>query len=174
MNAGKSTNLIQAAHNYEERGMAVKLYSYCSNRISSRIGIEKEATPFNEKTLLYGIGSKAGIDCIMVDEAQFLTKDQVNQLADAVDELKIPVLCYGIRTDFLGRLFTGSERLLAIADKLVELKGVCLCGRKATMVLRLDEDGNVVNSGPQTLLGREDKYEAVCRKHFNRKFNHGK
>ena len=168
MNAGKSTNLLQAAHNYEEKGMKVKLYSYCSDKVSSRIGIEKKAQPFNEYTQFYGL--YAGVDCILVDEAQFLTEMQVLELADIVDNRKIPVLCYGIRTDFQGNQFSGSSKLLAIADKLVELKGVCLCGRKATMVLRLDKDNKVVREGPQILLGREDKYEAVCRKHFNRRY----
>ena len=176
MNAGKSTNLLQSAHNYKERGMSVRLYAYNKDSVSSRIGIQSPATSFDNSTDFSKIledpehpavrTDPRKIDCILIDEAQFLTLRQVDDLAIIVDTLNIPVLCYGIRTDFQGELFSGSERLLAIADKLIELKGVCHCGRKATMVLRVGKDGKVLEKGPQELIGREDKYSAVCRKHF--------
>ena len=179
MNAGKSTNLLQSAHNYDERGMKTIIYTYDASSVYSRIGISKVAKCFTNSTDFSKILEDPNypavrtdprkIDCILIDEAQFLTVNQVDDLANIADYLKIPVLCYGIRTDFQGELFSGSERLLAIADKLIELKGVCHCGRKATMVLRLDKSGNVVQTGAQELIGREDTYSSVCRKHHGQR-----
>lgn len=168
MNAGKSTNLIQSAHNYEERGMVAKIFTYDALEVSSRIGIEKQAVAYGDNTN-FATCSYLGADCIMIDEAQFLTAQQVDDLADIVDQAKIPVLCYGIRTDFMGELFEGSKRLLAIADKLIELKGVCHCGRKATMVLRLDKNKQVIHTGLQRVIGQENIYSSVCRKHHKLK-----
>jgi thymidine kinase len=176
MNAGKSTTLLQSSFNYVERGMRTLLFTAAVDdrggrgRINSRIGLEAEAVPFSDDTDLDVIISAehgvAPIDCVLVDEAQFLSRVQVDQLAAVCDRLGIPVLAYGLRTDFRGELFEGSARLLAIADKLVELKSVCECGRKATMNLRVDEDGRPVSEGAQTDIGGNDRYVALCRKHF--------
>jgi len=176
MNAGKSTALLQSAHNYREQGMRVVCYTaalddrFGVGRIRSRIGIEADADTFDPSTDLFaGIDDQrgsAGLACVLIDEAQFLTRGQVDQLASVVDVLRIPVLCYGIRTDFQGELFSGSERLLAVADKLYELKTVCHCGRKATMVLRKDDNGQPVFAGGQVQIGGNDRYEPVCRRHF--------
>ncbi len=179
MNAGKSTTLLQAAFNYRERGMTAMLWTAALDvragpgRIGSRIGLTAEALTFTASTDLFGAiaGAPPGRarvpDCVLVDEAQFLTAAQVDALAGVVDRLGVPVLAYGLRTDFRGRLFDGSERLLAIADKLVELKAVCHCGRKATMNLRLGPDGRAVREGAQTEIGGNDRYLAVCRRHFS-------
>lgn len=176
MNAGKSTALLQSAHNYLEQGMRVLLYTaaiddrYGVGRIKSRIGLEAEASIFSAESKLFDeIQAQINenkISCVLVDEAQFLRAEQVDMLADVVDQLNIPVLCYGIRTDFQSQLFEGSCRLLAIADKLTELKTVCSCGRKATMVLRLDSRGAPVFEGGQVQIGGNSKYVSKCRRHY--------
>lgn len=173
MNAGKSTTLLQAAFNYAERGMTTWLFTAAiddragSGRISSRIGLDADATPFDgltdlRRTVLDGLKP----DCVLVDEAQFLTRAQVLQLAALADEDGIPVLAYGLRTDFRGELFEGSAALLGLADNLVELKAICECGRKATMNLRVDARGKAVHDGAQTEIGGNDRYVALCRRHF--------
>ena len=176
MNAGKSTMMLQASYNYQERGMQTLLLAPDidnrdgENIVSSRIGLTAPATSFhtadNLYSLIQSIGSTQTIDCIFIDEAQFLEKQQVKQLSDVTDELDIPVLCYGLRTDFQGNLFTGSEQLLAWADELTEIKTICHCGRKANMVLRIDADGNVIKQGAQIKIGGNDHYISVCRKCF--------
>lgn len=176
MNAGKSTLLLQSAHNYREQGMQVLLYTaaiddrYERGIIRSRIGLQQSASLFDETTnfrheVSEAISSQA-LACILLDEAQFLSREQVDQVARVVDELDVPVLCFGIRTDFQGELFPGSSRLLAIADKLQELKTVCTCGRKATMTVRLDADGQVVAAGEQVQIGGNERYESKCRRHY--------
>lgn len=176
MNAGKSTVLLQASFNYRERGMHTMLFTAALDDragqgvIASRIGLSAPAEVFAAETDLFAVVASAHavgtLNCVLVDEAQFLTKDQVWQLASVADDLGIPVLCYGLRTDFLGNLFLGSQWLLAIADTLTELKAVCACGRKATMNLRIDGDGRPVASGQQTEIGGNDRYVALCRRHF--------
>ena len=176
MNAGKSTTLLQASFNYRERGMTTMLWTAAvddragGGRIGSRIGLEADAHMFGPGTDLFAAVAAAPPDCVLVDEAQFLAPVQVDQLAAIVDRLGVPVLAYGLRTDFLGQLFPGSERLLAVADKLVELKAVCHCGRKATMNLRVDAAGRAMRQGAQTEIGGNDRYVAVCRKHFSEAF----
>lgn len=176
MNAGKSSHLLQADFNYRERGMATMLWtaaldSRSEGMVRSRIGLESDAHRFTPETDLWAAVSDAHaaskLDCVLVDEAQFLQPQQVWQLARLADEAGIPVLCYGLRTDFLGKLFPGSAVLLGIADALVELKAVCHCGRKATMNLRVDESGAAVRQGQQTEIGGNDRYVALCRKHFS-------
>ncbi len=176
MNAGKSSHLLQADFNYRERGMRTMLWTAALDRrsagmVRSRIGLESEAHPFRPDTDLWAEVSAVNAvqkrDCVLVDEAQFLTPDQVWQLARLADEAGIPVLCYGLRTDFRGALFPGSAVLLGIADALVELKAVCHCGRKATMNLRVDSAGQAVREGQQTEIGGNDRYVALCRKHFS-------
>lgn len=177
MNAGKSTNLLQADFNYRERGMATMLWTAAiddrggDRAIESRIGLNAEAHRFSSDTDMWAAVKAAHLiqplSCVLVDEAQFLTKRQVWQLARLADEAGIPVLCYGLRTDFKGELFEGSAALLGIADTLVELKAVCHCGRKATMNLRVDESGGAVRAGAQTEIGGNDRYVALCRKHFS-------
>ena len=177
MNAGKSTTLLQADFNYRERGMATMLWTAQlddrsdDKAIESRIGLGADAHRFTEGTDLWGRVHAAHtvepLACVMVDEAQFLSKDQVWQLARLADEAGIPVICYGLRTDFQGELFPGSAALLGIADTLVELKAVCHCGRKASMNLRVDEAGAAVKAGAQTEIGGNDRYVALCRKHFS-------
>jgi len=182
MNAGKSTNLLQADFNYRERGMATMLWTAAlddrsgGHDIESRIGLGAEAHRFRPETDLFGaIGeAQAGgqaigqpLACVMVDEAQFLTPAQVWQLARVADEGGIPVICYGLRTDFRGELFPGAAMLLGIADALVELKGVCHCGRKATMNLRIDGEGRALREGAQTEIGGNERYIALCRRHFS-------
>jgi thymidine kinase len=174
MNAGKSTNLLQAAFNYAERGMATMLFTAAIDdrarpgRIASRIGLEAEAVPFHPDSDLQALVASVQPPpaCVLVDEAQFLTRTQVLQLASICDNLKIPVLAYGLRTDFQGELFEGSAALLGLADNLVELKAICHCGRKATMNLRVDDDGCPVSDGDQTEIGGNDRYVALCRRHF--------
>jgi len=176
MNAGKSTSLLQSAHNYTEQGMSVLLYTAAVDErvkkgvIASRIGLQSDAQIFEANSELYdeivNLHQQTPYHCIFVDEAQFLSREQVDQLAKVVDLLGIPVLCYGIRSDFQGELFPGSQRLLNIADKLTELKAVCHCGRKATMVVRRDALGNVVKAGEQVVIGGNDSYESMCRHHF--------
>jgi len=172
MNAGKSTTLLQAAFNYRERGMTPMLWTAAlddragEGRIASRIGLASDAHRFEAATDLFAAIAAAPPDSVLVDEAQFLSGAQVDELARVVDELGVPVLAYGLRTDFRGRLFPGSKRLLALADKLIELKAVCHCGRKATMNLRIDAAGRAVREGEQTEIGGNDRYLAMCRRHF--------
>ncbi|MES2698522.1 MAG: thymidine kinase [Pseudomonadota bacterium] len=177
MNAGKSTTLLQADFNYRERGMATMLWTAALDdragdpRVASRIGLAADANRFDADTDMWAAISAAHavqqLACVLVDEAQFLSKQQVWQLARVADEAGIPVLCYGLRTDFQGELFPGSAVLLGIADALVELKAVCHCGRKATMNLRVDASGAAVKAGAQTEIGGNDRYVALCRKHFS-------
>ncbi len=179
MNAGKSTMLLQANHNYQERGMSTIIYTssvddrYGKKEIVSRIGLKAESNIFSDNTNIYkeviNFNKSNRVDCVLIDEAQFLNKDQVAQLGQIVDSLDIPVLTFGIRTDFKGNLFEGSEYLLAWADNLKEIKTVCHCGRKATMVLRLDKNGNVIEEGDQIEVGGNEKYVSICRKHFYEK-----
>jgi len=175
MNAGKSTLLLQAAYNYRERGMEVllltsALYSDAADgQISSRIGIAAEATLYTSETDLFALirdAKKSGrLDAIFVDEAQFLTKDQVWQLARVADHLGLPVLAYGLRTDFRGELFEGSAALLAIADSVREVRTICECGRKATMVVRLGPDGRALTEGEQISI-EKTTYVSLCRRHW--------
>ena len=176
MNAGKSTTLLQADFNYRERGMTTMLWTAelddrgGEKAIERRIGLHAQAHRFAAGTDLWERVMAAHrvepLACVLVDEAQFLSKEQVWQLARLADEGGIPVVCYGLRTDFQGELFPGSAALLGIADALVELKGVCHCGRKATMNLRVDATGAAVKQGAQTEIGGNDRYVALCRKHF--------
>jgi thymidine kinase len=180
MNAGKSTALLQSSYNYKERGMntlvlAPKLDDrYGVGRVTSRIGIEAEATTFSPDENLFEIAERAARDaplhCVLIDEAQFLTREQVFQLSDVTDNLKIPVLAYGLRTDFQGEPFEGSKYLLAWSDNLKELKAICHCGTKATMVVRLDSDGNAITQGSQVVIGGNDRYVSMCRRHFKEAF----
>ncbi|NNM76981.1 thymidine kinase [Sphingomonas sp. ID1715] len=176
MNAGKSTTLLQADFNYRERGMHTMLFTaaiddrYDAGVITSRIGIDAPANSFDPQTDMHAAiaaeHAARPLACVLIDEAQFLTRDQVLQLASVADEIGIPVLAYGLRTDFRAELFEGSKCLLALADVLVELKAVCGCGRKATMNLRVDAEGRAVRHGEQTEIGGNDRYVALCRKHF--------
>ncbi len=176
MNAGKTTALLQSSYNYRERGMHTLLFTaavddrYKAGIIKSRIGLEAEAYIFRAGDDLFAMVEteqrKTKIDCVLVDEAQFLSKEQVFQLSEVPDRLDIPVLTYGLRTDFLGNLFAGSQALLAWADELKELKTICHCGKKATMVVRLDENNNAVREGSQIEIGGNDRYVSMCRKHF--------
>ncbi len=176
MNAGKSTSLLQSSYNYQERGMrTLVLTAAIDNRfgvgiVSSRIGLSSPAELYNQDTDLLKLISdehhRQTLHCVLIDESQFLTRQQVEQLTDIVDGLDIPVLCYGLRTDFQGELFTGSQYLLAWADKLVELKTICHCGRKANQTLRLDEQGNALHDGAQVVIGGNERYVSVCRKHY--------
>jgi thymidine kinase len=180
MNAGKSTVLLQSSYNYRERGMRTLLFMPSLDtrpglgRIESRIGLASEAIALQAADDLLGIVRAAHADspvaCVLVDEAQFLTPAQVGQATDIADILRIPVLCYGLRTDFQGRLFPGSAGLLAAADNLIELKTICHCGRKATMNLRVGADGNAVKVGAQVEIGGNDRYVAMCRRHFKEAF----
>ena len=176
MNAGKSTILLQADFNYRERGMETMLWTAAlddragAGTIGSRIALSAPAHTYDESVDLYErIGEelkKGTLECILVDEAQFLSQRHVLQLCEVADQLGIPVLCYGLRTDFQGKLFPGSAALLALADTLVELKAVCDCGRKATMNLRVDAEGHAVAEGRQTEIGGNDRYIAPCPRHF--------
>lgn len=178
MNAGKSTHLLQSSYNYNECGLRTVLYTaqiddrYATGKVSSRLGINADAQLFTKDTDLLveitAMQSDEKIACVLIDEAQFLSKAQVNQLTDIVDDLHIPVLAYGIRTDFLGQTFTGSAALLAWADKLVELKTICHCGRKANFVIRLNSDGKAATGGEQVEVGGNERYQALCRYHFKR------
>jgi thymidine kinase len=179
MNAGKSTTLLQADFNYRERGMETMLWTaaldnrYDQGAITSRIGLNADAHKFDPATDLWASISdehkKRPLACVLVDEAQFLSRDQVLALAKVADEAGIPVLCYGLRTDFQAQLFPGSAALLGLADALIELKAVCHCGRKSSMNLRVDADGHAVKAGAQTEIGGNDRYMALCRKHFMEK-----
>ena len=173
MNAGKSTTLLQSAHNYRERGLRPLLFTpqldtrAGKGQIASRIGLTAEAHAFSPTDDLFKLAdAQETIDCVLVDEAQFLSRAQVYQLGEIADQLNTPVLAYGLRTDFQGNLFEGSRHLLAWADKLVEIKTICHCGSKATMVLRTDEKGNVLREGAQVEIGGNERYISVCRKHF--------
>ena len=179
MNAGKSTTLLQADFNYRERGMQTMVWTaalddrFGVGQVASRIGLTADAHKFAPETDLFAdIGAahqQQPLACVMVDEAQFLSRAQVLQLARVADETGIPVLCYGLRTDFQAELFPGSAALLGLADALIELKAVCECGRKSTMNLRVDENGRAVREGAQTEVGGNDRYVALCRKHFMEK-----
>ncbi|MDT7525867.1 MULTISPECIES: thymidine kinase [Pseudidiomarina] len=181
MNAGKSTSLLQVAYNYEERDQRVLLLTPSiddragAGTIASRLGIERSALGFSNSTdlaaLIEARHAKQAIDCVLIDEAQFLTEAQVWQLTDVVDRVDIPVMCYGIRSDAFGQAFPGSAVLLAVADKLAEMKTICFCGRKATMNLRIDEHGNAVTKGDQIAIGGNDRYISCCRKHWKEKLN---
>jgi thymidine kinase len=180
MNAGKSTALLQSSYNYRERGMNTLVMApmlddrYGAGKVTSRIGLESEATTFTpDCNLLEIIGAlqqEQAVHCVLIDEAQFLTKDQVFQLGEVTDRLNIPVLAYGLRTDFQGEPFEGSKYLLAWSDNLKELKAICHCGTKATMVIRMDAEGNPVTEGSQVEIGGNDRYVSMCRKHFKENF----
>jgi thymidine kinase len=183
MNAGKSTTLIQADFNYRERGMETMLWTAAHDdrsgvgTIGSRVALSAPAHSYDDNVDLFvAVGDelkKRGLDCILVDEAQFLTQRHVLQLCEVADQLDIPVLCYGLRTDFQAKLFPGSAALLALADSLIELKAVCECGRKATMNLRVDAEGHAVARGAQTEIGGNDRYIALCRRHFFERLREG-
>lgn len=176
MNAGKSTVLLQSSYNYRERGMRTLLFTpaidtrYGAGRIESRIGLRAGAASLTAgDNLLAKVRTEHSADpvaCVLIDEAQFLTPEQVWQASEITDTLDIPVLCYGLRTDFQAKLFPGSGALLGLADTLVELKTICHCGRKATMNLRVDAEGHAVREGAQVEIGGNDRYVAMCRKHF--------
>jgi len=180
MNAGKSTALLQSSYNYKERGMSTLILApmlddrYGAGKVTSRIGIDAEATVFRREDDLYALveDQHAGekLHCVLIDEAQFLTRDQVFELSDVTDKLNIPVLAYGLRTDFQGEPFEGSKYLLAWSDNLKELKAICHCGSKAIMVVRMDGDGNAVTQGSQVEIGGNDRYISMCRKHFKKEF----
>ena len=180
MNAGKSTSLLQSSYNYKERGMRTLVLAprlddrYGAGKVTSRIGIESEATTFSTDTDLYALvaemSNEEPLHCVLIDEAQFLTRDQVFQLGEVTDLLNIPVLAYGLRTDFQGEPFEGSKYLLAWSDNLKEIKAICHCGTKATMVVRMSEDGTAVTEGSQVEIGGNDRYVSMCRKHFKKSF----
>lgn len=176
MNAGKSTILLQSSYNYRERGMHTLVLSpvvddrFGIGKVSSRIGLQTESIAFSASENLFRLIQKEHafktVHCVLIDESQFLTKLQVRQLSDVCDELDVPVLAYGLRTDFQGNLFEGSQQLMAWADTLNEVKTICHCGRKATMVLRMDSNGKPVRDGEQIQIGGNERYVSVCRKHF--------
>ena len=180
MNAGKSTALLQSSYNYRERGMNTLILApllddrFGVGKVTSRIGLESKALTFrSEEDLLKLVRQRheeEPLNCVLVDEAQFLTKEQVFQLGEVTDDLNIPVLAYGIRTDFQGEPFPGSKYLLAWADNLKELKAICFCGNKATMVIRLDQEGNAITQGSQVEIGGNDRYVSMCRKHFKENY----
>lgn len=178
MNAGKSTVLLQSSYNYKERGMDTVLYApsmddrYGVGKISSRIGLSSDAKIVQPDFDLFTdvkheVKNNPNISCVLVDEAQFLNKSQIEQLCRVVDEINIPVLCYGLRTDFQAQPFEGSMYLLAWADNIIEVKTVCHCGRKASMNMRVDSQGNKVKQGEQIQIGGNDMYVSTCRQHFN-------
>ena len=178
MNAGKSTSLLQSNHNYKENGLDTMIFlpnetsKLSKGQIVSRIGLKAKAVIANKdfNFINYIKDNKTeNLSCILIDEAQFLTKEQVRQLGQVADRLNYPVMCYGIRTDFRGELFEGSAELLALADNLIELKTICsLCSRKATMVVRKDDSGKVVTEGSKVVVGGNDIYMPVCRKHYRK------
>jgi thymidine kinase len=177
MNAGKSTALLQANHGYLEKGMYTMIFTsarddrYGDSEIVSRIGLRADAETFSESDNLFNTvkanNDNTPLHCVLIDEAQFLTKEQVLQLGQIVDKLNITVLTYGIRTDFQGELFDGSKYLLAWADRLKELRAVCHCGKKATMIIRVDDKGEIIREGQQIDIGGNEKYLSLCRKHFH-------
>jgi len=180
MNAGKSTSLLQSSYNYRERGMNTLVMApelddrYRVGHVTSRIGLESEATTFapgdNLQEIISTANANEPIHCVLIDEAQFLTKEQVFELTEVTDAMNIPVLAYGLRTDFRGEPFEGSKYLLAWADNLKEIKAICHCGTKATMVVRMDEYGNAVQEGAQIEIGGNDRYVSMCRRHFKALF----
>lgn len=180
MNAGKTTKLLQSNFNYKERGMNTIMYTFCmdkddngNHKINSRIGLASDANLFDVNTNIFLDAQQkmkdAKINCIFIDEAQFLTKEQVYQLCRIVDELGIPVICYGLRSDFMGEPFDGSKYLLTLADELEEVKTICHCGKKATMNVRILPNGKIVDRGQQIEIGKNDKYVSLCRKHYMEK-----
>src|SRR5688572_3555781 len=180
MNAGKTTTLLQSAHNYRERGMRVLIFTPSlgdragtAGTVASRIGLKAQGVPFDARDDLAArvdedVLAHGKLDCVLVDEAQFLTKAQVWQLSEVVDQRRIPVLCYGLRTDFRGELFAGSQYLLAWADELEEIKTICHTGKKATMTVRVDESGRALHAGPQVEIGGNDRYVSVSRAEFKK------
>jgi thymidine kinase len=177
MNAGKTTTLLQSSYNYKERGMDTLLFTpiiddrFEAGKIASRIGLTNDAIPFDKSFNFFDYIQEVRknlpkLKCILVDEAQFMTKEQVKQAAHVVDHLKLPVLTYGLRTDVLGETFEGSHYLLAWAEELTEIKTICHCGSKAIMNARIDESGQIVREGEQICIGGNDRYIAVCRKHY--------
>jgi thymidine kinase len=180
MNAGKSTALLQSSYNYRERGMNTLVLApalddrFGAGKVTSRIGIETDAKTFAPEDDLLALvearNKHSQVHCVLIDEAQFLTKEQVFQLGEVTDKMNIPVLAYGLRTDFQGEPFEGSKYLLAWSDNLKELKAICDCGSKATMVVRFDEAGNAITEGSQIEIGGNDRYVSMCRKHFKEKF----
>ncbi|GGD49799.1 thymidine kinase [Pseudoxanthomonas indica] len=179
MNAGKTTTLLQSAHNYRERGMRVLIltprldHRAGSGVVASRIGLKAEGTAFAQdadldRLVRQDIEQLGKLDCVLVDEAQFLSRAQVWQLSEVVDELRIPVLCYGLRTDFRGELFEGSQYLLAWADEMSEIKTICHTGKKATMTVRVDDEGRAVQDGPQVEIGGNERYVSVSRAEFKK------
>ncbi|MBM2575053.1 thymidine kinase [Jannaschia sp. Os4] len=176
MNAGKSTLLLQASYNYVERGMETYLltadfdHRSGEGQIASRIGISAPADTYGPDDDLHAMIAArlddGALACVFVDEAQWLSRDQVWQLARAVDDLGVPVMCYGLKVDFRGELFPGSAALLALSDEIREVRTICHCGRKATMVVRLDAEGRAVTEGPQVEVGGNDRYVSLCRRHF--------
>jgi len=176
MNAGKSTVLLQSSYNYQERGMRALLFVPALDtragpgKINSRIGLSSDAITLNSNENIFYIvkveNLKSAVSCVLIDEVQFLTREQIKQVTDISDTLSIPVLCYGLRTDFQGNLFPGSAELLGTADNIIELKTICHCGRKATMNLRINNDGKAVTQGAQVEIGGNDRYIPMCRKHF--------
>ena len=181
MNAGKSTALLQASYNYRERGMNTIVLApalddrYGQGMVTSRIGLQSEAVSIRPDEDLFArvssLMSEKPLHCVLIDEAQFLSKQQVLQIGRISDHLDIPVLAYGLRTDFRGEPFEGSKYLLAIADNLKEIKAICHCGSKATMVIRQDPDGNIITSGESVEIGGNDRYVSMCRKHFYEAFD---
>ena len=181
MNAGKSTALLQASYNYRERGMNTIVLApalddrYGQGMVTSRIGLQSEAVSIRPDEDLFArvssLMSEKPLHCVLIDEAQFLSKQQVLQIGRISDHLDIPVLAYGLRTDFQGEPFEGSKYLLAIADNLKEIKAICHCGSKATMVIRQDPDGNIITSGESVEIGGNDRYVSMCRKHFYESFD---
>jgi thymidine kinase len=177
MNAGKSTIMLQSAYNYKERGMDTLLFTpiidtrFAANKVHSRIGLSADAISFDKEYDLFAhtktaLEKNPKIKCVLIDEAQFLNKQQVSQLTQIVDELNLPVLAYGLRSDFLGEPFEGSQYLLVWADNLVEVKTICHCGRKATMNMRIDANGKAIKEGDQVQIGGNESYVSTCRKHF--------
>lgn len=176
MNAGKSTLLLQASYNYRERGMQTYLLTAAHDKragvgkIASRIGIDSSADTFDPQSNMFEMIQrrlkKTPVACVFLDEAQFLTKEQVWQLARVVDDLGVPVMCYGLRVDFRGELFPGSAALLALADEMREARTICFCGKKATMVIRQDDDGKPLTQGEQVQIGGNETYVSLCRVHW--------
>ncbi|MCA6221793.1 MULTISPECIES: thymidine kinase [Photorhabdus] len=176
MNAGKSTSLLQSSYNYNERGMRTLVFTaeidtrFENGKVNSRIGLSSDALLFSQQTdigeLIRNENKQEKVHCVLIDECHFLTKAQIEQICKVTDYDDIPVLCYGLRTDFRGELFSGSQYLLAWADKLVELKTICYCGRKANRALRFDSEGAAIYDGEQVDIGGNEKYMSVCRKHY--------